>query len=42
MIDISHKTETLRTAVAESKILARKETIARAVKGETPKGMFDQ
>ncbi len=38
MIDIGEKIETLRTAVAESRILAKKETIQRAVKGETPKG----
>lgn len=38
MIDVSGKIETLRTAVAESRVIARPETIARAVKGETPKG----
>ncbi|MBI2082187.1 MAG: bifunctional molybdenum cofactor biosynthesis protein MoaC/MoaB [Deltaproteobacteria bacterium] len=38
MIDISDKIETLRTAVAESKVIAKKETIDRAVRGETPKG----
>ncbi len=38
MIDISEKIETLRTAVAESRVLAKKETIDRAIRGETPKG----
>lgn len=38
MIDISDKIETLRTAVAESRVIAKKETIARAVRGDTPKG----
>ncbi|MBI1909443.1 MAG: bifunctional molybdenum cofactor biosynthesis protein MoaC/MoaB [Deltaproteobacteria bacterium] len=38
MIDISEKIETLRTAIAESRVLARQETIARAERGETPKG----
>lgn len=38
MIDISGKIETLRTAVAESRVIAKQETISRAVKGETPKG----
>lgn len=38
MIDISGKIETLRTAVAESRVIAKQETINRAVKGETPKG----
>ncbi len=38
MIDISDKIETLRTAVAESGLLARKETIDRAFRGDTPKG----
>lgn len=38
MIDISEKIETLRTAVAESRVIAKKETIERAVKGDTPKG----
>jgi molybdenum cofactor biosynthesis protein MoaC len=38
MIDISNKIETLRTALAESRVLARRETIERAVRGETPKG----
>lgn len=38
MIDISQKIETLRTAVAESRILAREETILRAIAGDTPKG----
>ncbi|MBI3541138.1 MAG: bifunctional molybdenum cofactor biosynthesis protein MoaC/MoaB [Deltaproteobacteria bacterium] len=38
MIDISEKIETLRIAIAESKIIAKKETIDRAVKGDTPKG----
>jgi molybdenum cofactor biosynthesis protein MoaC len=38
MIDISEKIETLRTAVATSKVLARPGNIERAVRGETPKG----
>ena len=38
MIDISAKIETLRTAIAESRVIAKQETIARAVRGETPKG----
>ncbi len=38
MIDISNKIETLRTAVAEAQVLAKKETIERAFRGETPKG----
>ncbi|MBI2981976.1 MAG: cyclic pyranopterin monophosphate synthase MoaC, partial [Deltaproteobacteria bacterium] len=38
MIDISEKIETLRTAVAESRAIARQETIERALKGDTPKG----
>lgn len=38
MIDISGKIETQRTAIAESRVIAKKETIDRAVKGETPKG----
>ncbi|MBI2501586.1 MAG: bifunctional molybdenum cofactor biosynthesis protein MoaC/MoaB [Deltaproteobacteria bacterium] len=38
MIDISGKIETLRTAVAESRILASTETIEKAFRGETPKG----
>jgi molybdenum cofactor biosynthesis protein MoaC len=38
MIDISSKIETLRSAVAESRVIAKKETIDRAVRGETPKG----
>ncbi len=38
MIDISSKIETLRTAIAESRVSAKKETIDRAVRGETPKG----
>src|SRR3990167_8595403 len=38
MIDISGKIETLRTAVAESRVIAKKETIDRAVRGDTPKG----
>ena len=38
MIDISGKIETLRTAVAESRVIAKKETIDRVVRGETPKG----
>jgi molybdenum cofactor biosynthesis protein MoaC len=38
MIDISNKIETLRSAVAESRVIAKKDTIDRAVRGETPKG----
>ena len=38
MIDISEKIETLRTAVAESRVIAKQETIERALRGETPKG----
>ncbi len=38
MIDISEKKETLRTARAESRILAKKATIDRAITGDTPKG----
>lgn len=38
MIDISSKKETLRTALAESRVIAKKETIDRAVRGDTPKG----
>lgn len=38
MIDISAKIETLRTAVAETSVLAKQETLARAAKGDTPKG----
>ncbi len=38
MIDISGKIETLRVAVAESRVIAKKETIDRLVRGETPKG----
>ncbi len=38
MIDISSKIETLRTAIAQSRILAKKETIERALRGDTPKG----
>ncbi|HSA59116.1 MAG TPA: bifunctional molybdenum cofactor biosynthesis protein MoaC/MoaB [bacterium] len=38
MIDITNKIESLRTAVAESRVIAKKETIDRAVKGDTPKG----
>src|SRR3989338_11233097 len=38
MIDISDKIETLRTAIAESRIVAKPETIERAARGETPKG----
>lgn len=38
MIDISSKIETLRTAVAETSVLAKRETLERAMKGDTPKG----
>lgn len=38
MIDISSKIETLRTAVAESRVIAKKETLNRLVRGDTPKG----
>lgn len=38
MIDVSNKIETLRTAVAESAVLAKQETIDRVMRGETPKG----
>jgi molybdenum cofactor biosynthesis protein MoaC len=38
MIDISEKIETLRTAVASTKVFAKPENIERAVRGETPKG----
>ena len=38
MIDVSSKIETLRTALAESRVVARKETIDRAMRGDTPKG----
>lgn len=38
MIDISNKIETLRSAVAESRVIAKKETIQRVVRGDTPKG----
>ncbi len=38
MIDVSDKIETLRTAIAESRVIAKKDTIERAVRGETPKG----
>ncbi|MDO8461492.1 MAG: bifunctional molybdenum cofactor biosynthesis protein MoaC/MoaB [Deltaproteobacteria bacterium] len=38
MIDISGKIETLRSAIAESRVFAKKETIGRAERGETPKG----
>lgn len=38
MIDISDKIETKRTAIAESRVLAREETIQKIVAGETPKG----
>ncbi len=38
MIDISNKIETLRSAIAESRVIAKKETIERAVRGDTPKG----
>jgi len=38
MIDISSKIETLRTAVAGTSVVARQDTIDRAVRGETPKG----
>src|SRR3989338_8071984 len=38
MIDISGKIETLRSAIAESRVMAKKETIDQAIRGETPKG----
>ena len=38
MIDISDKIETKRTAVAESRVQAKDETIRRIVAGDTPKG----
>lgn len=38
MIDVSQKIETLRTAVAESRVVAKKETVDRAARGDTPKG----
>lgn len=38
MIDISSKIETLRTAIAETKVLAKSETLQKALRGETPKG----
>ncbi len=38
MIDISAKIETLRTAIAETKVLAKNETLQKALRGETPKG----
>ncbi|HBF14019.1 MAG TPA: bifunctional molybdenum cofactor biosynthesis protein MoaC/MoaB [Deltaproteobacteria bacterium] len=38
MIDISAKIETLRTAIAETSVLAKRETLERALKGDTPKG----
>jgi len=38
MIDISSKIETLRSAVAQTSILAKKETLERCMKGDTPKG----
>ncbi|MCE9625744.1 MAG: bifunctional molybdenum cofactor biosynthesis protein MoaC/MoaB [Deltaproteobacteria bacterium] len=38
MIDISAKIETLRSAVAATEVRAKPETIARAWRGETPKG----
>lgn len=38
MIDISSKIETLRTAIAETKVLAKNETLQKALRGETPKG----
>ena len=38
MIDISNKIETLRSAIAESRVIAKKETIDRVVRGDTPKG----
>lgn len=38
MIDTSGKVETLRSAVAETRVKARRETIDRLLRGETPKG----
>ncbi|OGQ07072.1 MAG: bifunctional molybdenum cofactor biosynthesis protein MoaC/MoaB [Deltaproteobacteria bacterium RIFCSPLOWO2_12_FULL_40_28] len=38
MIDISAKIETLRTAIAETSVFAKRETLERALKGDTPKG----
>ncbi len=38
MIDISTKIETLRSAIAETSILAKQETLERCLKGDTPKG----
>ncbi len=38
MIDISGKIETLRTAIAVSRVMAKEETIQKILKGETPKG----
>ncbi|MBI2337247.1 MAG: bifunctional molybdenum cofactor biosynthesis protein MoaC/MoaB [Deltaproteobacteria bacterium] len=38
MIDVSSKIETLRAAVAESRVVARKDTIDKAMRGDTPKG----
>jgi cyclic pyranopterin monophosphate synthase len=38
MIDISSKIETLRTAIAGTSVIARQDTIDRAVRGDTPKG----
>lgn len=38
MIDISAKIETLRSALAQTSILAKRETLERCMKGDTPKG----
>ncbi len=38
MIDISTKIETLRSAIAQTSILAKRETLERCMKGDTPKG----
>jgi cyclic pyranopterin phosphate synthase len=38
MIDISDKIETKRTAIAESRVQAKEDTIQRIVAGDTPKG----
>jgi molybdenum cofactor biosynthesis protein MoaC len=38
MIDISEKIETLRSAVATTSVVAKRETIDRTVRGKTPKG----
>ncbi len=38
MLDISRKTSTLRTAIAEATIAMNPETVQRALSGDTPKG----